>query len=145
MALDQATVNIPLSDWTQTRQKIEKLEKQLSDAYHLVEQVRLGDRSSDTRRLACGLDLAIHIVRFAIGHLDPLTVRGWPHRQLYDLANMLADLPGIDPMSAELAGDLKLFARQAREWEEARARGEEQQKLAAESAAKMPVDFGKEY
>lgn len=145
MALDQATVNIPLADWTQTRQQIEELKKQLSDAEREIEQARLGDTRSEARRLAVGLDLAIHIVRFAIGHLDPLTVRGWPHQQLYDLANMLADLPGIDPMSAELAGDLKLFARQAREWEEARARGEEQQKLAAESAAKMPVDFGKEY
>jgi hypothetical protein len=131
-----------ITEWQELRNTIDALERDVAALRKRLAEARIG-ACGDNRRLFEALNHTIEIVRFAIANLEPRTVRGWPHESLSAFAALLPDLPGIDRSLAESAGDLTLFARGAREWEEARASGTEHAKLAAENAARattVPLD-----
>jgi hypothetical protein len=65
---------------------------------------------------------------------EPRMYPGWPHADLHALANLLPDLPGVPQPLREQSNDLKLFARNAEEWEEARRTGSQEARLLEENA-----------
>lgn len=136
MDMNKATVTLRLEDVDNMRKQIAALEAELSDAQKHVEAARMGEPGSDVNLLVLAVQSALPVVQFAVGHLDPLTVRGWPYEQLHAFAKLLPALPGIDPAVAECWADLARFADHAKSWERTRERGDEQERLAAETAAR---------
>lgn len=133
MSLNNATVTIEYQDLQKLQDRANRLERELADAQKTLEEARLGSDDDDRRDLSSALKDATTIVTFAVGNLDPLSVRGWPYKELRRLAGKLESLPGVDPFLRESATDLKIFADEAAEWEKARAEGREQEKLASKN------------
>lgn len=133
-----ATITISLEDFEAQKKKREALEKELAEAKAELEMARLGDGADDRARLAAALGEALVIVQFAIAHLHPLTVRGWPYEALQRLGSRLdRDCPGVPETFRECAkADWGLFAAEAERWERARAEGREQELLAEENDAR---------
>lgn len=142
-----AKVEISLTDLDTLRKDRERweaeylaLRKQFDELRTAVALAKPGDLPSlvDGPNMAAALNHALTVITFAIGNLDPLTVRGWPAADLLALAELLPKLPGLDPLLVELWCDWRIFARRAAEWEAARALGIEREKLADENSAKIP-------
>lgn len=147
-----AKVEISLADLDNLRTSRARAETELADLRKNYDALRTSlaavpedvrkniplDALGDGPNLVAALAESLTIVRFAIGNLDPMTVRGWPHRSLLALAELLPKVPGVSDEDRELWMDWRIFARRAGEWEDARARGLEQEKLAEENSAKVP-------
>lgn len=139
MSLHDATVSIPLSDWDAAKTRVAKLQAELQDAREQLEAAKLADPKGRIEPLAAAFADAMIIVRWIVANYDPLTVRGWPHKELARVAAALPRLAGVDDFTKESHLDLQIFARRAAEWEDARAKGIEKQKLAEENAARSPA------
>lgn len=128
------TITMTLAEWQERQTRIEELEAELQTLRATREDDRLGAADGAARRLAEAFAHAIPIVQFAVASYTPRMYPGWPHAAVDALARMLPDLPGVDPMFREVAGDLRLFARQCEEWETARQDGTLQAKFLEETA-----------
>lgn len=82
-------------------------------------------QDSTTGDLLRCIQAAIPIITFAVGNLDPATVRGWPYGHLKTFAEGLEGLPGVDTRTKEYALDLRNFIYEARGIESERARRDE--------------------
>jgi len=90
------------------------------------------------KRLFEAFSQAMEVVRFAIGNLHPLTVRGWPYEALQALSVTLPTIPSAERFPQELAVTFAYFAGLCEKWETARAEGREKEMLAEENAARAP-------
>src|SRR5690349_6014119 len=81
---------------------------------HHKEVVRVpgGDRALRTANTA-----ARHIVQFAVGNLDPRTIRNWPHADLSEFSTWLRVAYPDDQIVIELCDEFDRFAMEARELE----------------------------
>ena len=80
----------------------------------------LGNKLSGT--LLITARASIEIVRFAVANLPPQTIKGWPTKALFTVADGLSALPEFDTEHRDLAIELKAFAREADALERERAR-----------------------
>jgi hypothetical protein len=145
-----ATVQISLADLDRLRNAKARAEEDVVAIKLALEQGLLADSGLANATLAIALGHALAICRFAIGNLDPLTVRGWPEANLQALAELFVEeeerrrtsncmqLPGVDPQIIELGCDWRIFAARARQVEQWRAAGIEKEMLAEENSAKTP-------
>jgi hypothetical protein len=136
-----AKVEISLADLDNLRNAraaAENKARELAEALDAARVLNAG-AGGDGALLVQALTCALEVVRFAIGNLDPLTVRGWPCAHLLALAELLPKVPGVPPHVVELWCDWRIFARRAAEWEDARAKGIEKDKLHEETLAKHPA------
>lgn len=129
-----ATVTLSLSEYEEKQTKINELEARLERMAIDLNDARLGGADGDVGRLAEALSHALPIVQFAVASYTPRMYPGWPHADLEALAKLLPELPGIDPMLQEIGLDLQIFARDAGEWEKARAEGTHIAKFHEENA-----------
>lgn len=172
--LQNSSVQITLGNLQALQNRIAELEQLVVEKDEEIRRAQLTDlpeheRENQTEgRLALlynTLRSALCVIQFSVANLHPLTVRGWPHEDLADLAERLSGfLPGKSDrhFPPELASTLAEFARLAKKWEDARARGEEQELLAEENAGRavtpetlemygiampppVPEDFGQTY
>ena len=130
------SVTLPFSDYKTLLDQVESLKKELGDARQETEQARLNAGEADNRNLSEALNSCIEIARFSMGHLHPMTVRGFPHQHLRTVARLLPDLPGIDPAVKEVHVDWRLSADDYKTWEDARENGTEQELLHHDNAIK---------
>jgi len=92
----------------------------------LQEQIRTtASQDPATADLLKCVKAAIPVITFAVGNLDPATVRGWPYGALKTFAVGLDCLPGADTCMKEYALDLRNFIYEARGVESERARRDE--------------------
>jgi hypothetical protein len=129
-------ITMPLSDWQEKQNRIETLEREMQETLAELEEARLGSSSDPARLLAAALGYAMPIVHFAVANCAPRMFPGWPYKELAALAKLLPDLPGVDGMIREQATDLGIYAKDAAEWEEARAAGTHEVKFLEENAAR---------
>ena len=94
--------------------QIAALKKQLAAAER-------SDVEGRVQHLIDALSAARDVIGFAIAHLPPETVRGWPHERLRVFADLLETGPGVPYEWKEHAIDLKAFAREAEYLEQERA------------------------
>lgn len=134
-----ATITISIEDYQKLKNRAAELELELGKTRAELDQARLGPTDSDTRKLSEAFNHALEIVRFAVGNLHPLTVRGWPYLHLRALGEVSPDLPGVDPSFRDVArGDWRILTKEMEKWEKARAEGREKELLAEENAARAP-------
>jgi hypothetical protein len=131
-----ATITMSMSEWQEKQNRIDELERELSETQGHLEEARLDSGEGDARQLAGALGFALEIVQFALANYEPRMYPGWPHEALAAFAELLPDLPGMPVAMREQANDLKLFGRNAAEWEEARANGTQEVKLLEENAGR---------
>ncbi len=140
MALSNAKVEVNLGDLQELQNAKQLAETALAAALAEVDKLRLDGASdtanTDNRALSDALNNALTVVQFGIAHLDPMTVRGWPHAALAAMAAGLDGLPGLPASLTEISASLRLFAERAKYWEDAREKGIEQDLLAEENAAR---------
>lgn len=134
-----ATVTIGIEDYQKLKSRGDALEREVGDLRAALDEARLGGNDSDARRLGEALNLALPVVQFAIANLHPLTVRGWPYKELRALSKVLPDCPGVDRSIRDCCrGDWKILTDEMEKWETARAEGREKELLAEENAARAP-------
>jgi hypothetical protein len=97
----------------QERKRVQALESQLAEA-------RMTDPNGVIRDLCGIVRSAKAVVQFAVGNLEPSTVRGWPYEALRAFADGLLRLPDADVQDQTLASDLCTFAKNAAGYEEYR-------------------------
>lgn len=139
MAIKDATVSVKLEDIQNLQDSVKALTAEVGSLQEQLTNAKLDAGGDATRQFHAAFLDAMEIVRFAIGNLDPLTVRGWPYQRLAMIAAALKILPGIGGDQVDTANDLGHFARKCEEWEKARAQGVEQAKLHGENAARGPI------
>ena len=127
----RAQVTIDLEEYQAIRDKGIALEREVASLRESADVSRLGDEQA-VLALHEAFLASTEIVTFAIANLDPLAFRGWPHVALRAYAEALAIIPALPQGLREISADLVMFSETARKWEDARARGVEQQLLAEE-------------
>lgn len=136
MPLDQSPVSITLGDLHELTSARDRNELRVTELEAEIDRLKLEGVGDAAAELSMAFNHAYEIVRFAVANLDPLAVRGWPHKDLLELGKLIPELAGVSPDIRECAPDLRDFARRAAEWEGARDAGVEQEKHAAENAVK---------
>lgn len=116
-------IQMTMEEWSTHQEERRSLEKQLMETNTKLAAAEAADPSGKVQHLVSCVAAAREVVRFAIAHLAPETVRGWPHEQLTLFANLLESSPGATTDYKEMAIDLRDFARQAARLEEARRSG----------------------
>lgn len=96
-------------------------ESRVAELEQKLEQVRLEDPSDRVPPLVACIRSALPIVQFALGNLDPTTVRGWPHEAVTAFAETIRSLPGADVTIHEMGLEFLNFARYAARVERDRA------------------------
>lgn len=140
MSLNEATLTIKLGDYKALDRELTQLRAENLQLKKDLETAKIdGGGDELTRQCLEAFMGAMPVVRFAVGNMDPMSFRGWPHRDLDTIVAALKSLPGVDGDQKETANDLGLFARECREWEKARANGTEQARLHEQNAARPPV------
>ena len=140
MSLNESTVSMKLGDYQQIDREIQKLRTEKLQLEKELETAKIDGGGDDlTRKYLEAFMATMPIVRFAVGNMDPMSFRGWPHKDLLVVIKALKELPGVDADQKETAADLGLFARECKEWEDSRKDGTEQAKLAEQNAARAPV------
>lgn len=139
MSLSEATVTMKYGEVNKLQTDIREAHSRIAELEQQVVDAKLGDHSSLANEYLEAFQEAMPIVRFAVGNLHPLTARGWPFQNLFNVADKLRDLPGISSTEKETAGDLRNFAEDAKRWEKARDEGREQELFQQENSARAPV------
>lgn len=104
-----ATVNVSLASYQALLDELEKLRTELL----AQRQQPSAPTDTDAAHARAALERALAIVQFAVGNLDPRTVRGWPVEDVTALANLIeAALPNY-PHADVLAITLREFAGEA--------------------------------
>lgn len=114
-------IELSLEEYDALRAKLRTMQKQVNDAEAARDAALTQDPSGLVPSLVNGMLDAFEIIRFAVGNLDPRTVRGWPYKNLDRFANRLKDLPGAPRIPKETALEFVAFAYEARLLEEDRA------------------------
>lgn len=141
MAISDAKVEITYGELQGLQDKVRDLEKENSKLKLETSEAKLGPDGNLARQYREAFAEAMTIVRFAVSNMHPLTVRGWPYKSLEHVCKANGSLPGIDQDSAETANDMKIFARECREWEISRDNGTEQEKLRSGGGGFTPEDI----
>jgi dsDNA-specific endonuclease/ATPase MutS2 len=116
-------ITMTLNDYQMLMNEKEKLEKQVVELIQQKASAELADPDGRVQHLVETVKAGREVIRFAVAHLAPETVRGWPHEQLKLFADLLETSPGAPHDYKEMAIDLRDFALQAKRLEEARRSG----------------------
>lgn len=116
-------VQLSMEEWSTFQEEKRALAQKLMESNTKLAEAEAADPSGKVQHLVSCVSAAREVIRFAIAHLAPETVRGWPHEQLTLFANLLESSPGATTDYKEMAIDLRDFARQAARLEEARRSG----------------------
>jgi hypothetical protein len=140
MELGDSKVEISLSALDELREGVRTSKEQIAQLQKALRTAQLEDKSGRIPELMRALHAAIEVVQFAVGNLDPTTVRGWPYEALRTLADVLEQTPGLqeDANMRSLAGELRHFAGVAASLEEFRKKRDAERVVVPASAA----DFG---
>lgn len=140
MTMKDATVSVKYEVLRAMEERIARYE---SDAKIVEERLQAatlkGEHAAEQYRDA--FLATFPIVQYALGHLDAMTFRGFPYLRLVELSLLLKTTPFLPPEIAELSNDFRLLAKEYKKWEDARAKGVEQQLLAEENARQQGVPF----
>lgn len=105
-----ATVTVALASYQALMDELDRLRAELQ--YRMPAAAPTDDATGRARE---ALEHALGIVQFAVGNLDPRTVRGWPIADVTALSNHIeAALPNY-PHADVLAITLREFAKEAAE------------------------------
>jgi len=116
---DSATITMPIKDFRAAEAEIDSLRDAIlqmrkrgrSASTTSTENPSAdGDPAWDTKAL---IDSALPIIQFAVGHLDPATVRNWPHVNLVAVANLIDRLCPDDANLRSLAIEFRTFSNEA--------------------------------
>lgn len=111
--MDEPTISLKLSEYDKLRQGTRLLEQECQRLGHELAEARLADPEGTLKAFHAAFHDTMAIVQFAVGNLAPETAAGWPHEALARVAAALAALPGVDRHLAEVAPELREFAKQA--------------------------------
>jgi hypothetical protein len=114
-------IELSLQEYDALRARARELQRQVNEAEAARDAALTQDPSGRIPILTSAILDAFEVVRFAVGNLDPRTVREWPYKELDRFANVLKDLPGAPPIPKETALEFIGFAYEARLLEEDRA------------------------
>lgn len=115
-----ATITIPLEEFDTIRNRVVELSKEATQLREELKKANLVDPTGRVPALIAAINGVLPIIRFAVGNLDPEIVRGWPHAALKSFAEAIQSLPAVED-GDNLGAELKVFAREAAEWERYRA------------------------
>jgi hypothetical protein len=140
MSLNESTVTMKLGDYQKLDRDVQKYKSEAIRLAKELEDAKIdGGDDGLARQYLEAFMASMPIIRFAVGNMDPMSFRGWPYEDLETVIVALKTLPGIGGDQKETAGDLQLFARDCKEWEDARANGTEKIRLKEQNAARGPV------
>jgi hypothetical protein len=114
-------IELSLEEYDALRAKTRHLQKLVTDAEAARDAALTADPTGRIPTLTGAIIDAFEVIRFAVGNLDPRTVRDWPHKSLDRFANVLKDLPGASHIPKETALEFIGFAYEARMLEQDRA------------------------
>lgn len=112
--MSRGTVNIPLDEWNQMQADARKRERELAEATRRARDAEAGTGDERVRALRDIIDLALPVIQFAVGNLPPESVRGWPHNELFQLADLLCTMPGHAPDHETISAEFRTFAHECR-------------------------------
>jgi hypothetical protein len=117
-----AKVEISLSNLDDLRNDIRKAQARVADLEKQLVDAQLQDASGLVPKLVEALKSANTVVQFAVGNLDPTTVRGWPYEALRTIADTITAIPGLrdDADMRSLVEEYRNFAGVAAGLEEFR-------------------------
>lgn len=118
---DSATVTMGIKDFRAAEAEIDRLRVENTELRKNRVTTGSSEQVDPVRDLKALLDASLPIVQFAVGHLDPATVRDWPHTQLIAVATMIERLYPDDANLGSLAIEFRTFASEAARIAEFRA------------------------
>lgn len=133
----ETTIHMPYAQFQKMERELESMRRQLADAQQAALPAQVGNAGMAWRDAF--LLHAMPIVQYAIATFEPMAHRGFPHEALSHLAVDLSSLPGVPSELSEISTDLRMVARDAKKWEDARAEGREQELLREMNARHMGV------
>jgi len=138
--LGDSKVEVSLKALDELRDEAHRSAARIQALEREVVAAKLEDKSGRVPALMVALRAAVEVVQFAVGNLDPTTVRGWPYEALGTIADALEQIPGLqeDPNMRSLAGELRHFAGIAAGLEEFRKERDAKRVVTPATAA----DFG---
>lgn len=142
MTMANATVQLPYKQVREMEETIKELTEKLAAAELRVQEATLGAGDGSAGKFRDAFFVAFAIVQYSIGHLDPMTFRGWPYPRLFQLSALLKELPYLPDEMREMSSDLALLAKECKKWEDARKEGREKEMLAEENARRAGVPYG---
>lgn len=116
-----------MAEVTLTLREYQELERKAHDAQELVYKLEadlreVSKKTFDPIGTVHELVEKVRIITsFAVAHLDPASIRDWPHEALRDVGELLRTLPGANQHELELAGEFSSFAKEAAKFETRRA------------------------
>ena len=116
------TVTISIEEYDNLRNVAKSCSSQIAAAKAETEAEKNKDHSQEAENFRGMLLRAILVIQFAVGNLDPTTVRGWPWQDLMLFAISLRDAPGIPFEFKEMTYDLEHFCNECKKIEEDRVR-----------------------
>lgn len=112
---DTATITMSIHDFRHIERFVDELRAQINTLRARETPVR--DADETTADLIAALDAALPIVQFAVGNLNPESVRGWPYDAVQQLSALIAHLFPENSDRQSLAVTLQQFAKEAVEVE----------------------------
>jgi len=106
-------IEITLEDLDEMRSQIREASDRLVRAEKEKNEALAADPSGRVPQLLAVIEAALPIVQFAVENLEPTTVRGWPHKTLDKLGELLATVDGMSVIAREIAPELRVFAHEA--------------------------------
>ena len=106
-----AKIEITVEMLDTLRNQIREAEDRAVKAEKETARVAALDVTERIPRLLDTVAMALPIVQFAIGNLDPAT-RGWPYRELFNLGKLLLETPGVTQTVREFAMEYQAVSRE---------------------------------
>jgi hypothetical protein len=106
-------ITLSLEEYDALRAKQRHLQGLINKAEAERDTALTQDPTGRIPTLTAALIDAFEVIRFAVGNLDPRTIRDWPHKSLDRFANVLKDLPGASHIARETAIEFRTFAYEA--------------------------------
>ena len=140
--MSNAVINLPLGEWQEAQNKLQKAEQDAEELRRNIRTLEREDPSGRVTRLFQTLDDALTVARYAVGNLDPSTVRGWPFEALRALGERLQSLPGATAEHTHLGLEFVNFAREAEAVEKGRVMRDAREQVKAELRAEAEAVAG---
>lgn len=130
---DTATITMTMHDFRKLERDREALEARIAELETAGGAAQ--PAPADTERWRLALQMALPVVQYAVGNLNPESYRDWPAGELWALAELLPELFPGDPDVESLAIVFREFATQAEDLDDFRAERRE-----AAAAVLAPID-----
>lgn len=108
----EGTVTRTLDQYHQELAQRQAVEKELADTKRALIEARSADPTGKLTQITKGFVDALEVVKFAVANLPAESFRGWPFKELRQVASAVRALPDAGDNERDLAIELEKFANE---------------------------------